>query len=96
MLHILNKPPHSEAATQMHSTLAKGDSILLIEDAVQALLHADWQGWNAATDVNVCVLKEDAASRGLSAAALNGHATLVDMEGFVELTEQHTKILSWY
>ena len=46
MLHILNKPPHSEAAAQMLSTVAEGDGILLIEDAVQALLHADWQGWD--------------------------------------------------
>ena len=96
MLHILNKPPHSDAAAQMLSIVAEGDGILLIEDAVQALLHADWQGWDAAADVSVCVLKEDAASRGLSGAALNSQAILVDMEGFVELTEQHTKILSWY
>ena len=47
MLHILNKPPHSEAAAQMLSIVAEGDGILLIEDAVQALLHADWQGWDA-------------------------------------------------
>ena len=96
MLHILNKPPHSEAAAQMLSTVTEGDSILLIEDGIQALLYVDWPGWNAKADVNVCVLKEDAVARGLSEVVFRHHATLVDMKGFVELTEQHTKILSWY
>ncbi|WP_404377787.1 sulfurtransferase complex subunit TusB [Vreelandella aquamarina] len=95
MLHILNKPPHSEAAQQMLSTLAAGDSVLLIEDAVQAALYPDWHGWNT-TGAEVFLLEEDAATRGLLSIAAENNASLVDMEGFVALTEQNEKIISWY
>ncbi|WP_404466306.1 sulfurtransferase complex subunit TusB [Vreelandella aquamarina] len=95
MLHILNKPPHSEAAQQMLSTAVEGDTILLIEDAVQAVLHPEWSCWNA-EDVQVLVLEEDAASRGLLPGALIAKASWVTMDGFVELTEQNANIISWY
>lgn len=97
MLHILNQAPSSEAAQQMLLTVAKNDSILLIEDAVQALLDVDWQGWSIREDsVDIFVLSEDAISRGLSGAANQQDVTFVDMEGFVLLTEQHANILTWY
>ena len=95
MLHILNKPPHSDAAQQMLSTVMAGDSILLIEDAVQAVLHQEWLGWKA-NGTQVLVLEEDAESRGLLPGASTVKATWVNMEGFVSLTEQNAKILSWY
>lgn len=95
MLHILNKPPYSEAAQQMLSTTSAGDSVLLIEDAVQAVLHSDWQGWRAVGE-QIFLLKEDAASRGLLFLAATTGAKVVDMDGFVALTEHNTNIISWY
>ena len=96
MLHILNQPTHSEPAEQMLLTVAEGDSILLIEDAVQALLHVNWRGWHLENDIRVFILEEDAISRGVYPVSSVPQDRWLDMRGFVALTEQHTKILSWY
>ncbi len=95
MLHILNKPPYSDAANQLLLALGSDDTVLLIEDAVQAVLHPEWQGW-AVSQAAIFLLAEDAVSRGVYAIATAQSLPLVEMEGFVELTEQSERIISWY
>lgn len=95
MLHILNKPPHSDAAKQLLLALSADDTVLLIEDAVQAVLYPDWQGWTGSSAA-VFLLAEDAVSRGVYSLANVKGLPLVEMDGFVELTEQNERIISWY
>ncbi len=80
MLHILNKPTHSEPAEQMLLTVAAGDSILLIEDAVQALLHVNWRGWHLENDIHVFILEEDAISRGVYPASPRSSRSMAGYE----------------
>ncbi|CAH1044675.1 sulfurtransferase complex subunit TusB [Halomonas sp. TD01] len=95
MLHILNKPPHSDAAVQMLNALSNGDSVVLIEDGVQAALYPEWQGW-ATSAASIFMLAEDAISRGIHSIAITHGLPLIEMDGFVALTEQHEQIISWY
>lgn len=93
MLHIVNKPPEHSAAHQMLAVVSPGDTVLLIEDAVQAVLHDAWQGW-CMEGVEVLALHDDVVARGLSGYASD--KSLADMQMFVRLTEQHPQILTWY
>ncbi|WP_144982825.1 sulfurtransferase complex subunit TusB [Halomonas sp. C22] len=93
MLHIVNKPPGHSAAHQMLAVVSPGDTVLLIEDAVQAVLHDAWQGWRM-EGVEMLALNEDVVARGLSGYASD--KSLADMQMFVRLTEQHPQILTWY
>ncbi|MGP5307167.1 sulfurtransferase complex subunit TusB [Vreelandella alkaliphila] len=95
MLHILNKPPHSDAAMQMLNALSNGDSVVLIEDGVQAALFPEWQGW-AANTASIFLLAEDAIARGVHSVATSHGLPLIEMDGFIRLTEQNEKIISWY
>lgn len=93
MLHIVNKPPEHSAAYQMLAVVSPGDTVLLIEDAVQAVLYDAWQGWRM-EGVEVLALHDDVVARGLSGYASD--KSLADMQMFVRLTEQHPQILTWY
>ncbi|KHJ51453.1 hypothetical protein PZ78_06830 [Vreelandella venusta] len=93
MLHIVNKPTEHSAAHQMLAVVSPGDTVLLIEDAVQAVLHDAWQGWRM-EGVEVLALHDDVVARGLSGYASD--KPLADMQMFVRLTEQHPQILTWY
>jgi len=93
MLHIVNKPPEHSAAHQMLAVVSPGDTVLLIEDAVQAVLHDAWQGWRM-EGVEMLALHDDVVARGLSGYVSD--KSLADMQMFVRLTEQHPQILTWY
>jgi tRNA 2-thiouridine synthesizing protein B len=89
-LHIFN----SQDDLTKHFLLIKGalnkeDAVLLIENAVYA-------GQKNLSDFskNIYVLKEDCMARAIT-EQINASCTLVDYSGFVTLTEQHTKIISW-
>ena len=99
-LHTINKSPFS------HSTLSsclqvcgKDDGILLLEDGVfGALLSA-----SCATElttliamgVKVFALTPDVKARGLGDKA-RGDITLIDYNGFVQLSIDHSSVQSWY
>ncbi|WP_445012138.1 sulfurtransferase complex subunit TusB [Vreelandella stevensii] len=93
MLHIVNKPPEHSAAHQMLAVVSPGDTVLLIEDAVQAVLHDAWQGWRM-EGVEMLALNDDVIARGLSGYVSD--KSWADMQMFVRLTEQHPQILTWY
>ncbi|WP_251978134.1 sulfurtransferase complex subunit TusB [Salinicola avicenniae] len=94
-LHLINRSPQAEAAYRDAGALfVEGDDLLLIEDACYAALPA-------AADLltpfrgRVAVLDEDLQARGLS-GRVDARVTIVDMTGFVTLTEKHDSAMSWF
>lgn len=95
LLHTLNAAPGQPAFAQCLSLLRATDTLVLLGDGVYAL----WPGSEGAaalaqTGARLVVLRSDALAAGLDLASC--HATAVDMAGFVELTERHTRQLAWF
>ncbi|HDZ46760.1 hypothetical protein LCGC14_0121370 [marine sediment metagenome] len=95
MLHILTKAPHSTAAIQMQQVVGEGDAVVLIEEAVTAVLNPEWLAWKSYQS-RIFILVEDVVSRGLASIAKANALPLIDMDELVTLTEQHTKSVTWY
>ncbi|MTI12341.1 sulfurtransferase complex subunit TusB [Sansalvadorimonas verongulae] len=97
-LHTINKSPEHPALTQATVALNTGDTLLFIEDGVNALIAGSLNA-KAVKDIAdtypVYCLKADVQARGLM-NRLPNWVTVVDFDGFVALTEQHTKTLSWF
>ena len=95
VLHTLNASPSSAAFADCLRLIAPGDTLLLLGDAVYGAVtgSADRQALQS-SGAEICVLREDAMAAGV-ANRLEG-ATLVDMDGFVELTERISRQLAWY
>ena len=97
-LHTISKSPEHPALTLAKVALNKGDALLFIEDGVNALLNGSLsvKAINPLSENHaIYCLKADAQARGLL-TRLPSWVTVVDYDGFVELTEQHTKTLSWF
>lgn len=95
VLHTLNASPSSAAFSDCLRLIAPGDSLLLLGDAVYGAVA----GSEARQALDKCgaaiyVLHDDATLAGV-ATRLQG-TTLVDMDGFVELTERLPRQLAWY
>jgi tRNA 2-thiouridine synthesizing protein B len=92
-LHILNKTSSNHAVNdQLTNTIEEGDQVILIEDGVLQCLSQSPSDWKARAQ-NIYVLGEDAQARGIEIPE-SYHKT--DYNGFVELTVEHTKVISWY
>lgn len=95
ILHLVNRSPQCQVVYQMLAeSFSEGDHLLLIEDACYAALPAfevELSPFSGA----VSVLEEDLASRGL-AARIAPNIPVVDMAGFVALTETYQRSLSWF
>ena len=91
MLHIVNKSPYERNNLASCLRLAKQNSvILLIEDAVYAALADGDMGYlisDAVTNFTFYALKPDLIARGLQDKSLIDGVTLIDYDGFVELTK---------
>lgn len=94
-LHLLNRSPASSGvAHDMLRAMGPDDRLLLIEAGVygaaepQAALFAALEG-------RCFALAEDLASRGLSGHCA-GWITPLDMQGFVTLTEETQRTVSWF
>ncbi|SEM20741.1 sulfurtransferase complex subunit TusB [Halomonas caseinilytica] len=94
-LHIVNRAPDAgRAVEQALSAMAAEDRLLLIEDGVQGALPSLVDEF-ASIEGRLYALHEDLEARGL----MNRHderVEVVDVEGFVTLTEQAERTLSWY
>ncbi len=95
LLHILNRSPAtSEVYRQALAAMGPADRLLMIEDGVQGALESladrfgDLQG-------RLYVLEEDLAARGLVPLCA-ASVIRVDMEGFVTLTEEAQRTVSWF
>jgi tRNA 2-thiouridine synthesizing protein B len=95
LLHVLNRSPTTSRVYQQALTMmGEEDRLLLVEDGVQGalpqmVLHfGEVQG-------RLFALKEDLASRGLLGRC-DATVQVVDVDGFVLLTEQAERTVSWY
>lgn len=99
MLHILRHSPTGNAslATCMR-VLASGQSVLLIEDAVYALLPGS-AALNSLSllpgEIRLYVLQADLLARGLALDDLPPRVKPVGYECMVELSAQSGKVISW-
>ncbi|WP_110656064.1 sulfurtransferase complex subunit TusB [Salinicola halimionae] len=94
-LHLLNRSPQSTAVYRdLGEAFGADDQLLLIEDACYAALPAA-SGVIEAFGGRVSVLEEDLVSRGL-AGRVSPAITVVDMKGFLALTETHERCVSWF
>lgn len=94
-LHTLNRSPaDSRVYQQTLQAMGHDDQLLLIEDGVQGALP-QLVGYFEDVEGRVYALKEDLEARGLlGLCADNVH--VVDVDGFIELTEQADKTITWY
>ena len=99
VLHIVNKSPYDRNSLDACLRLAKADSsILLIEDgiyAVQKNSAAAEKMQQALNNHRVYALEPDLKARGISADNMLDGISLVDYDGFVQLTTEHDKLQSW-
>lgn len=95
ILHTLNASPASAAFNDCLRRLAADDALLLLGDGVYAAL-ADTapRAQIDSSGARVYVLREDAAAAGVLARI--DDVPLVDIEGFVELSERFTRQLAWF
>ncbi|CAO1664101.1 sulfurtransferase complex subunit TusB [Halomonas sp. NYA30] len=95
ILHILTKAPDSSASTQMQQAIGGQDAVLLIEEAVTAALDPTWEAWQQCQS-RIFLLSEDLVSRGLTNIAADNELPTLEVDGFVALTEQYEKTVTWY
>ncbi|MCG6657155.1 sulfurtransferase complex subunit TusB [Halomonas campisalis] len=94
ILHILNRPPSSSLTyREALASMGPEDRLLLIEDGVLGALPSQVRHFESVTG-RLFALREDLAARGL-----DGHCDaavqVVDVDGFVQLTEEADKTVSW-
>ncbi|MDN3555057.1 sulfurtransferase complex subunit TusB [Halomonas maura] len=94
-LHIVNRSPaSSQVYAQAVTAMAPDDRLLLIEDGVQGALpqliryYEDIPG-------RLYALREDLEARGL-VGRCDASVQVVDVDGFVQLTEEADQTVSWY
>jgi len=95
LLHLLNRSPQSIAVYRdLSEAFGASDQLLLIEDACYAALPAAGDLLEAFGG-RVSVLEEDLVSRGLT-GRVSPAIAVVDMKGFLALTETHERCVSWF
>lgn len=93
-LHIVNKSAFArDALSACLARAAEGDCLLLIEDGVGSVRHPTLRA--AAARLQVFVLREDAAARGIADASIPPEVTLTDYPGFVALAARCHPIIGW-
>jgi tRNA 2-thiouridine synthesizing protein B len=99
VLHIVNKSPFERNSLDTCLRLAKADSaILLIEDgiyAVQKNTTASTKLQQALGNHPVYALQPDLQARGVNPNNMIDGISLVDYDGFVQLTTEYDKLQSW-
>lgn len=95
LLHILNRSPAaSEVYRQALAAMGPADRLLMIEDGVQGALES-LAGRFDGLQGRLYALEEDLAVRGL-VPLCDASVTRVDVEGFVTLTEEAQRTVSWF
>ncbi len=96
ILHILNRAPTSSTvASQTLIAMREEDSLLLVEDAVQAIMFPDWEGWQL-LEGRIYLLEEDILARGLESFVNHDARYCINVDAFVDLTERATQSVSWF
>lgn len=100
-LHIVSTSPTAGSALADCLRAAdQGDTVLLTQDGVYAAVAraaepAAMLDAAVARGISLYALLPDIDARGLAALLRKG-CGLVDDNGFVELTERHPRIVSWF
>lgn len=95
ILHLLNRSPvTSRVIDDALAAMGPDDRMLLIEDGVLGGLPAQAVPFKNLAG-RLFALREDLVSRGLLERC-GEHVTIIDVEGFVDLTEEADKTVSWY
>lgn len=95
ILHLLNRSPVSSSVAQdMVRAMGPDDRLLLIEAGVYGAVEPQAALFSALHG-RCFALAEDLASRGLSEHCA-GWVTPLDIQGFVMLTEQTQRTVSWF
>jgi len=95
LLHVVNRSPAtSRTYQQALAGMSADDRLLLIEDGVQGALPQLVRHY-AGLEGRLFALKEDLASRGLLGRC-DASVQVIDVDGFVELTEEADRTVSWY
>lgn len=95
LLHVVNRSPAtSRVYRQALAGMSPDDRLLLIEDGVQGALP-QLVRYYAGLEGRLFALKEDLESRGLLGHC-DASVQVVDVDGFVELTEEADRTVSWY
>lgn len=95
ILHIVSASPYSSDALHRCAALSSAeDGVLLIEDGVLALSHPE-RCLAPFNPRRIYILQPDAKARGMSSDQ-QASFTTVDYDGFVSLTTQFTKTVSWF
>lgn len=89
VLHTVNKP--GQPLTLCLRAISSGDSVLLIEDGVYALMSPDQKLGILPDNCAVYVLGADAKARGLPVSE-----EAIDYDRFVALCVEHDQVLCWY
>ncbi len=98
MLHIVNKSPFERNSVDTCLKNAKaGSAILLIEDGIYAAAKGTAvteQLKKAMGNHAVYALWPDVEARGMQDRTIEG-IKLIDYNGFVDLTAEHSNVQSW-
>ncbi|WFM69718.1 sulfurtransferase complex subunit TusB [Halomonas sp. CKK8] len=95
LLHVVNRSPAtSRVYQQALAGMSPEDRLLLIEDGVQGALP-QLVRYYTGLEGRLFALKEDLESRGLLGRC-DASVQVVDVDGFVVLTEEAERTVSWY
>jgi tRNA 2-thiouridine synthesizing protein B len=95
ILHILNRAPTTSGVyREALAGMGPEDRLLLIEDGVQGALPSQVRHFEPVSG-RLFALREDLASRGLDGHC-DASVQVVDVDGFVVLTEEADKTVSWF
>ncbi|MDT8878225.1 sulfurtransferase complex subunit TusB [Halomonas saccharevitans] len=95
LLHVVNRSPaNSRVYEQALSAMGPDDVLLLIEDGVQGALP-QLVRYYAKIEGRLFALREDLEARGLLGRCAES-VQVVDVDGFVTLTEEAERTVSWY
>jgi len=98
-LHIINKSPFERNSLDTCLRLAKqGSAILLIEDGIYAAQKNTAVGDKVAAAIGkhtLYALTPDLEARGIDKNGIIDGISLIDYEGFVLLTTEHSGVQSW-
>ena len=95
ILHTLCTTPGRDAFDNCLAILSPEDAVLLLGDGVYAgIKKTEAFERLQATGASIHILREDALAAGLMERL--GPILVIDMEGFVSLTERYPRQLGWY
>ena len=95
VLHTINASPSNAAFSQCLAVATAADAIILMGDGVYGLVSQ----CSAGQALRLCAADIYALDKDIRAAGVkhsSEEVTLIDMDGFVQLSERYVRQLAWY